>query len=276
MDDLLKSIKLEHDLLAIACAPTPDHVGLELISSKVFVNHIKEMVIKSTDLVKKLKGLNDVRIELLTPSDISLNKSVTRYPFSKVSKNELYKPEGFKGYMGDLANLLLINSEKLFDIPQLLEDANRAFSEYVMEPKGLAKFDSTVLPVPPDMSKFVNRLSDLFKGKEGIGTDLMSNLYRSFGNCVDVTQSVYSLTSKFNGFSTEVIRGRMGVLYETLSNLIVIMQKENITVSKSVAKKLGNLVYKLADHIAIYSLYLTKLHALANSHKRNCDKLNCL
>ena len=47
-----------------------------------------------------------------------------------------------------------------------------------------------------------------------------------------------------------------------------------VEVSKPTAKAMGDLIYKLADWVAIYGLYLTKLSSSANAHKDTTEKLN--
>ncbi|AFI55347.1 hypothetical protein TSMG0064 [Halocynthia phage JM-2012] len=270
----LHELKHEQEILNSFCYQ--GEVGIEAINPKSFLRQLKRMSDKSSALVDKLLSRSEVAIEYTGKSVYALDSKVLKSPFTTTSSNIIYVPVGFTGKMNDFVEFLFAHQDDMFRTGSVLNTANGIFSQYASKPDDLMKVDAKSIPELQTLKEIPSQFHDFFVGQEGNDRAVMLDVYRSYGDFNNVTEYLEKLTKKFSNIKLSEIRKSVNDFYETLDYITTQIDDGNVEVSKQTAKKIGSLIYNLADWVAVYSLYLTKLLSVVNAHKDSAEKLNDL
>lgn len=274
MTQEFKEMTLALKLLDSNCLLT--EVGNEAIDPKVFLLHLRKITEKSTIIVKKLLENSNVAIEYTPKSNYALNQKVLKTPFLKACRNTIYVPLNFKGTMSEFTKLMKMHKKDILHTQQCLLDANAVFSQYLTNPSLLAKLDPKSLPKLPSLKELPKDFAEFFKGKEGVDMLVMEEVYLSYNDFNTVTEDLESLSKDLQNIQLKEIKKKVDDFYDTLDMLMSKLDNGEISVSKPVAKSMGELIYQMADWMAIFSLYITKMAATTRSHQDTAEKLNGL
>lgn len=274
LSEELAELRLEQQLLNSFCLQT--EVGIEAIDPKSFLKQLKRMTEKSSYLVKKILGTADVQIEAVPKRDFALTSNVLKKPFTIVGDNVVYIPVGFVGQLSEFIKFLFENKDNMKRTNTVLNDANGIFSLYLSKPNELMNVDAKSIPNMVGVDKLPNEFREFFLGQEGNDRAPMHEVYKSYSDYNVVSEYLEKLTRFFSKVSLDEVNQSVDDFFETLNMLTTYIDEGTAEVSKQTAKAIGDLIYRLADWVAIYSLYLTKLISVTNAHRDTAEKLNDL
>lgn len=266
--------ELKHDLAILESFCIQTSAGLEAIDPKTFLNHLRKLTERSTLIVKHILNERNVQIEFTPAHTFTLDKRVLKTPFTKVGRNSVYVPLGFEGSISDFLEFLFANREGMLQTEQALIDANTVFAEYVQSPELLSKLDPRRVPVLEKLDNLPKEFAEFFNGVEGADRLAFEDAYKSYGDFSKASQLIEKLTKDFMNIKLNDVKGRVEDFYQTLELITAKLDKGETEVTKPTAKAIGNLIYHMADWVAVYSLYLTKLFSVVKSHHDTTKKLN--
>lgn len=268
----LKGLKLDLSLLESHCLQT--EAGLEAIDPKIFLSQLQKLTSNSTKLVKYILSTRDVTIKYIPSVTFNLNKQVLKTPYATSARNVLFIPISFVGHISTFAEFLTSYKTMMLTTNQALVDANKVFSEYIVEPKNLSKLDPKRVPSLEKVKSLPKEFGEFFTGKDGNDRAVMEEIYQSYSNFNLASETISKLTETFNNVKLSDIKKNIDSFYETLSLINSKLVSGETMISKPTAKAIGGLIYNIADWVSLYSLYLTKLNALSIAHHDNTKKLN--
>ena len=269
----LKMKELAHDHAILTSFCTQTSAGLEAIDSKSFIRHLRKLTQKCESIIRHILTNGTVSIELTSRDTFSLKKDVLKKPFTIVGKNTIYIPMGFEGKLSGFIGLLEDHKDNMLLTQQALTDANIVFSEYASKPEELMKLDPKRVPVLESVSDIPLEFGKYFRGETGSDRAEMMVVYNSYSDYNVVSDGLVSLSVVFANVDLKDISASVDDFYETL-DIITKRIGTDTSVSKPTARAIGDLIYKLADWVALYSLYLTKLSSSIHAHKDTTKKLN--
>ena len=270
--ELLTEAKLEVSILGSATQQY--EAGLELIDAKVFLSVLRNIGDKSHKVLQFIANQRNVTVGFITEQEFHLSRSVLAEPYSKVGANLVYQPLNFSGNINDFADFLKENKKDMLMTRKALADANVVIAEYINNPKELGRIDVRRVPQLENIKELPAEFKEFFSGVDGVDRETMDVIYSSYSEFGSASQTISRLTKDMQDVDLKSIKRTVNDLYETIDVLMDIITKQNIQVSKPVAKGLGSLIYNLADWTAMYSLYISKLVSVSKSHKNTANKLN--
>lgn len=268
----LGELKLELTILESFCIQSS--AGLEAIDPKTFLQHLRKLTERSTFIVKHILNERNVQIEFTPAHTFSLDKRVLKTPFTRTGRNTVYVPMGFEGMVSEFMDFLYTNREGMLQTEQALIDANTVFAEYVHNPELLSKLDPRRVPSLEKAGDLPKEFGEFFGGMEGADRAALEDVYKSYSDFAYTSQMIEKLTKEFMNIKLDDVKSRIDDFFQTLDLITSKLDKGETEVTKPTAKAIGNLIYHMADWVAIYSLYLTKLYSVIKSHNDSAKKLN--
>lgn len=270
----LKELQLEKAILDSNCIQTS--AGLEAIDPKAFLKHLLKLTEKSGALVKFILNNKDVTIDYININDFKLDPKVLATPYTRSSNNIVFIPPGLVKLQSEFCEFLIANKKAMLETDSVLLDANTIFSEYTSKPEDLMKIDIKRIPQLENIGELPKEFGKFFSGSSDSDRMIMSSVYRSYTDYNLVSEQLSNLTKEFSNISLKDIKVRVDDVFSTLDYISDQIESKNIDVAKPTAKALGGLIYNLADWVATYSLYLTKLSSASIAHQDTTKKLNGL
>lgn len=269
---ILSGIKVDQELVTIQMSKA----GTEAISIKSLRGHIQDMTSKSRELLLFLSNLTGAKVTELYPLDYRLNKDVLNGRYALVADKVVYKPVGFSGEILEFLTYLDSKSETMIECQDSVRAAKRIFASYINNPAELTKVTTGKLPALVKTKDMLEEMSEFFEGKEGLDREGFGVLYRRFADFNKSTDVLIDLSKKFKDASVTKMKTEADELYEILDRLDKVIDEEAIRLSPSAAKAIAAVIYNIADWLGVYSLFITKLIAVAHSHRDTAQKLNSL
>lgn len=269
---LLDEMRTEQRLLNSACFQP--NTGLEAIDPKVFMNALKALGERSKKVLKFVMNMRAVTVEYIPAHECKLNAKVLKVPFTQTGRNVVFQPEGFSGQIAEFLDFLKENEKDMLDVQKALNDANKVFAEYISNPEDLNRMDVKRVPQLEKISDIPSQFGEFFEGADGVDRVEMDAIYGSYADFGSASITLDAVTKKFRSVELKKVKGSINDLYETIDILMKGVERGTWTINKTVAKSIGGLIYNLADWCAVYSLYLSKLVAVSNSHRDTAKKLN--
>lgn len=265
-------LRLDLKILESYCITT--EAGLEAIDPKVFMQGLNKLTARSRAVLHYVLNKGNVTIERKELKSFVLSKKVLKTPYIKTSRNIIYVPLNFNNLAIKLVELFNEQKDSMLLTDKALIDANAIFAGYINSPQDLNKLDVRTVPKLETITEVSKSLGELFNGEDGKDQLPMADVYRSYSEFNAVSDNLVKLSDAFNTVDLKGLEQRVDEFYETLDIIYKKLDDEQLSVSKPVAKSIGNLIYNLADWTALYAMYITKLDALIRSHEASGKKLN--
>lgn len=273
LDDI-RVIRLEYKGIELACSVTP--AGLEMLDARTFLGALKRIGERSRKVLAFLMNQRNVTVQYIPTTECALNRSVLKHPYTKVGPNVIYIPISFEGQISEFLDFLRDNERDMVNLQKSLEQANTVFSQYIAKPEELGKLDPKLIPKLDRVGNLTREFGEWFGGADGNDRARFEDVYQSYADFASASDSIERLTKTFQEVDIKSIRNSVNDLYDTIDILMKRITEGDVNVSKPVAQSIGGLIYSMADWVAVYSIYISKLVAVGKSHKATAKKLNSL
>lgn len=256
-------------------------LGNESINVKSFLGHISELTSRARKVISMLLGQADQSptgsvVVGFKSAAYNLNSSVSKVNWIVMGETVGFKAVGQSALTLDVVDLMVQHCGEVDACLEAIKATNREMGKYILDLSLLNKFTPMNGVTNKTAKEFIKEFSGMFKGPDGIDRDAFDRLYKSYAQFNKTSDSLDMLTNKLNNSSVKTLHAEMSALDDTLDKLIFTINQgaEGRVIDNNAAKKLGDMIYNLADWTAIGALYLTKLIAVNKAHVDNVDRLN--
>lgn len=241
--------------------------GLQSISPSLFLDTLSGLVAKTQGILDYLLNNNPTEVVTTNIKDYVDPKAVAGVKWSRMDEVVGFKPGGLSSRIDQFVEFLTGNSDDMAGCQTALRAANKTFSGYISDPASLNKFDGIGVPTITSLDELVKSFGNYFTDRQGIDRNAMSSLYPNLNEYHQASQRLAILTKTFGSVTTADIKKDMDRLNETLGYLREAIKSNPI--SKNVALDIGNIVYTLADWVALFSIFVTRLVSTNKAHLDN-------
>jgi hypothetical protein len=270
--------ELDEQKITFDAATNNYGMGNESINLKSFVAHLTALTQKSRNVINMLLDTDDhsegsSTVSATIASQYRLSDEAAKVNWIVMGEKIGFKAVGQSTFTSALLDLMSANMDEVESCRVAIVNTNRELGNFILDPELINRFSPDRSMRIESAKKFTKDFSAMWKGVAGIDRDAMSSIYRSYRQFEACSEMLNVLTVKFDKSSVASIHGDMKVLDDTLDRLLAKLA-DGDECNTSSARKLGDLIYNLAEWVSISALFITKMVAINKAHLDNVGRIN--
>jgi hypothetical protein len=275
---LAQMAELDNEKIRFDAATNNFGLGNESINLGSFMHHLASLTKKSRAVIAALISNDEVStlgpvVNASRMMDYQLTGDIKTVNWIVMADMIGFKAVGQSAKTMDLVDLMTENMDEVDLCRNSILTTNKELGKYLLDPSLFDKFSPGTLAELSNAKTFIKEYSAMWSGSAGVDRDVFGKLYGSYTQFEKCSDLLYKLTVKFDAMTVKTLQEDMYVLDDTLDKLLNRMAS-GTTINTSTARKLGDLIYNLADWVAVSALYVTKLIAINTAQLDNVVTIN--